>query len=232
MPHRSRGAQRVGRLLGVFTVLLTCAVFVGVMPLGAPLGVPVLGAQEPPRIDIRPPSTANGTAVAARNVLTEKPFDELLRSGFPARLHFRTEVWIEGRWFDDVLGRVEWEVRVAYDVIDRTYEVVRKTSDGLASLGTYARFADARAATELAFSPPLTLPAGRKGYVVVQVDVESLDISDLDETRRWLLGEAKPAVQGRRNPGTALTTGLRTLTTRLLGGEVRHLEQRSPVQRF
>jgi len=64
------------------------------------------------------------------------------------------------------------------------------------------------------------------------VDVETLDISDLTEMQRWLQGEARPAVQGRRNPGTALTRGLRTLVTRLLGGEVRHLERRSAVLQF
>lgn len=195
------------------------------------IATPVI-AQGPPRIDIRPPAAAVGPAVAVRNVLTDKPFDELVRNGFPARLHFRMEAWAVGRWFDEVVGRTEWEVQLIYNPIDRTYEVARRTVDGVQSLGTYARFADARAASELAFEPTLALPVGRKGYVAVQVDVESLDMSDLDETRRWLQGEARPAAQGRRNPGTALTRGLRTLTTRLLGGEVRHLEKKSPVQQF
>ena len=62
--------------------------------------------------------------------------------------------------------------------------------------------------------------------------MQTLDISDLAEMQRWLEGEARPAVQGKRNPGTALTRGLRTLVTRLLGGEVRHLEARSPVMTF
>lgn len=195
-------------------------------------GVRPLMAQESPRIDIRPPSAGEGPAIAVRNVLTDKPFDELVRNGFPARLHFRVEAWTVGRWFDDVVARAEWEVQLLYNPIDRTYEVARRTNEGVASLGTYERFADARAASELAYAPLMRLPGGKKGYVSVQVDVESLDISDLDETRRWLQGEARPAVQGRRNPGTALTRGLKTLTTRLLGGEVRHLEKKSPVQQF
>jgi hypothetical protein len=190
-------------------------------------------AQGPPRIDLRPPSAATATAVAVRDVLTDKPFDELLRNGFPTRLQFRAEVWTEGRWFDEVIDRVEWDVIVRYDLIDRTYEVVRRTREGITSLGSYSRFADARAASELPFTPALSTPSsGRRGYVAVQIDVQTLEISDLAEMQRWLAGEARPAVQGRRNPGTALTRGLRTLVTRLLGGEVRHHEARSPVIRF
>jgi hypothetical protein len=190
-------------------------------------------SQGPPRVDIQPPSAATGTAVAARNVITENPFDGLMRNGFPTNLHFRVEVWTTGRWFDDVVARVEWDVQLRYNLVDHTYDVVRRVGDGtLTSLGSYTRFSDARAASELAFAPPLALPAGRRGYVSVQVDVQSLQISDLAETQRWLEGEARPAVTGRRNPGTALTRGLRTLVTRLLGGEVRHLEKRSAEFQF
>lgn len=190
-------------------------------------------AQGPPRIDIQPPSSATGTAVAVRDVLTENPFDGLMRNGFPTNLHIRAEVWTTGRWFDDVVDRVEWDVQLRYNQVDHTYDVVRRLRDGsLTSLGSYTRFSDARAASELAYAPTLSLPAGRRGYVAVQVDVQSLQISDLAETQRWLAGEARPAVTGRRNPGTALTRGLRTLVTRLLGGEVRHLEKRSAEFQF
>ena len=209
-----------------------CALWLTVA-LALVTGVAPLVAQGPPVIDIRMRTATSVLTVAARDVLSEKPFDELLRNGFPSRLHFRAEAWTIGRWFDDVVDRVEWDVIVSYDLVDRTYNVERWTRDGATSLGSYSRFADARAASELAHTPPLTLgPAGRKGYVAVQVDVQTLEMSDLTEMQRWLQGEARPAVQGKRNPGTALTRGLRTLVTRLLGGEVRHLEARSPVLRF
>ena len=156
-----------------------------------------------------------------------------MRNGFPTNLHFRVEAWTTGRWFDDVVDRIEFDVQVRYNIVDRTYEVVRRAPDGtLSSLGSYVRFADARAASELAYAPPLKLPAGKRGYISVQVEIQSLQISDLAETQRWLAGEARPAVTGRRNPGTALTRGLRTLVTRLLGGEVRRLEKRSAEFQF
>ena len=39
--------------------------------------------------------------------------------------------------------------------------------------------------------------------------------------------ELKPAVSGKKNPGTAVGRGLRTLVVRLLGGEKRHYEART-----
>ncbi|QJR36124.1 hypothetical protein [Gemmatimonas groenlandica] len=190
----------------------------------------VAWAQSRPEIDIRVAPTSYPPMVAIRGVLTEKPFDELLRSGFPARLHVRAEIWTIGRWFDDVIGRVEWDVVVRYDAIDRTYEVGRFVGGRLASLGSYVRFSDARAASELPYLPGLAAPPrGRKSYVAVQAELQTLDVSDLDELERWLRGEASPAVRGKRSPSTALTRGVRSLASRLLGGEVRRLEAKSPA---
>ena len=209
---------RIPWLLAVLTIVLRVA---------------PLTAQSPPVIDIRPRSATTSLTVAAREVLRDASFDELLRNGFPTRLHFRVELWAIGRWFDEIVDRTEWDVIVSYDLVDRSYTVERWTREGVTSLGSYSRFADARAASEIPHMPPLTPPvAGRKGYVAVQVDVQTLAISDLAEMQRWLRGEARPAVQGKRNPGTAITRGLRTLVTRLLGGEVRHLESRSGVLQF
>lgn len=187
-------------------------------------------AMAQPRVELRVPTPTAPVVVAVRDVLSERSFDELLRSGFPTRLHLRTELWRVGGWFDDLIDQREWDVIVRYDVIDRTYEVVRVTTDRIVPLGVFNRFNDARNATEQPFAPPLAAPApGRKYYYNVQVEVQTIELKDLDEVQRWLRGEARPAVQGRKNPGTALTRGIRTLISRILGGQVRHLEQRSPV---
>ena len=188
----------------------------------------IASAQSRPEIDIRVAPTSYPPLVAVRGVLLQKPFDELLRSGFPARLHVRAELWTIGRWFDDILGRAEWDIVVRYDAIDRTYEVARFVAGRLMPLGSYVRFADARAASELPYLPALAAPPrGRKSYVAVQAELQTLDVSDLDELERWLRGEVAPAVRGKRSPGTALTRGVRSLASRLLGGEVRRLEAKS-----
>ncbi|WP_434479916.1 hypothetical protein [Gemmatimonas sp.] len=171
--------------------------------------------------------------MAVRNVLEERQFDELLRNGFPARLHIRAEIWTVGRYFDDVRGRAEWDVIVQYNVVEKSYEVARVVGDRVMSLGSYLRFADARAASELAYLPALPTPKrGQKGYVLVQAELQTLEVTDLDEVERWLRGEARPAVKGKRSPASALTRGVRTLASRILGGEVRQLEARSPTMKF
>jgi hypothetical protein len=177
-------------------------------------------AQSRPEIEIRVAPTAYPPLVAIRGV----------RSGFPARLHVRAEVWTIGRWFDDIHGHMEWDVVVRYDAIDRTYDVVRVVAGRLTPLGSYARFSDARAASELPYVPALAAPPrGKKSYVAVQAELQTLEVSDLDELERWLRGEASPAVRGKKNPSTALTRGVRSLASRLLGGEVRRLEAKSPA---
>ncbi|MFN8719123.1 MAG: hypothetical protein ACK50C_19350 [Gemmatimonadaceae bacterium] len=197
------------------------------------VGAGTARAQTRPEIVIRVAATAFQPTVSVRGVLTERAFDELLRSGFPARLHVRAEVWSVGRWFDEVRGRAEWDVIVQYNVIDRTYDVALLVGARVTPLGSYLRFADARAASELPHQPVLPTPRrGQKVYVLVQAELQTLDVSDLDELERWLRGEAGPAVQGKRSPASALTRGVRTLASRLLGGEVRRLEARSPTMTF
>ena len=70
-------------------------------------------------------------------------------------------------------------------------------------------------------------PLRSRYYYAATVDVEVLSLTDLDELERWLRGELRPAVRGQRNPGTAVTRGVRTLVVRLLGGTKRHIEARS-----
>ncbi len=191
------------------------------------------GAQSKPVVEIRFGPDAFPPAVSIRGVLSERPFNDMLLSGFPARLHVRAELWTEQQWFDDMRGRVEWDIVVRYDAVDRSYDVVRLMGSSAASLGSYSQFALARSATELAYTPALpTPPRGKKSYVLVQAELQSLQVSDLDELERWLRGEARPAVQGKRSPASALTRGMRTLVSRLLGGEVRRMESRSPSIRF
>ncbi len=195
---------------------------------------------ERPRIDLRVEPRADsvrgratvGATVAVRGVLEAARFDPLLRAGFPARLYVRTELWSQGRWVDDLAAEASWEVVVRYDAVDASYEVVRLDAGVATPLGNYRRFSDARAAMELPHQGALRPRRGRQGYVTVLAELQVLEVSDLDEVRRWLSGEAVPAVRGRRNPGGALLGGVRTLASRVLGGEVRRLESRSGTTRW
>jgi hypothetical protein len=187
-------------------------------------------ANSGPRLEIALPTATTPMTVRLRDAIDGGRFEELLRSGFDVRVHLTAELWKMGRIFNDVVASAEWDLLLHYDQFDEVYDVARLEADGrVVPLGTYRRLADAKQALALAYAPPVRRPAsGARHYYAVRADIETLDLKDLDELTRWLRGELGPAVQGRRNPGTALGRGVRTLVSRVMGGEVRRLEARSP----
>jgi hypothetical protein len=189
-------------------------------------------AQRDAGIDIRLPArellAVEGPLVSLVGVIGDRQTQDLLRHGFPVRLHYRVELWSVGGWFNDLKATTEWDVVVRYDPLDRRFEVARLVGDRVTPLGEFAEYADAQQAAERPFRAPIELPRrGRRSYYNVVVDVETLSLSDLDEVERWLRGELRPAVRLQKSPGTALTRGARLLVARMLGAETRHYERRS-----
>jgi hypothetical protein len=183
-------------------------------------------AQRAPGLEILLPTatrlTAEGPLVKARGVLTDPRMRELLASGFPARLSYRVELWSSERWVDQMHRAAEWEVQVRWRGVDEKYEVTQIVGGRSLSLGAFSRIEDAESAVERPLRVPMAAPASRRRfYYEASLEVRTLSVSDLDEVNAWLRGELQPAVRGQRNPGTALTRGVRSLTTRLLGGERR-----------
>ncbi|HEU0051954.1 MAG TPA: hypothetical protein VFQ39_02210, partial [Longimicrobium sp.] len=70
--------------------------------------------------------------------------------------------------------------------------------------------------------------AGRY-YYLARLEVETLSLSDLEELRRWLRGEARPAVAGEKPVGRAVERGLKRFFVRLLGLPARRYEARTHV---
>jgi hypothetical protein len=191
-----------------------------------------LGAQKKVRVDVFPPpdnAWVDGPpVVSSEGLLADGSMRDLLSNGFPARLHYRLERWASGRWFDDLKATVEWDVILKYDVLGKRYQAVRVVNKNVESLGDFGTIDDAENAAEGPYRPAIGLPKkGQRGYYNLLLDVETLSLSDLDEVERWLRGELKPAVSGKKNPGTAIGRGVRTLVVRLLGGEKRHYEART-----
>lgn len=189
------------------------------------------------RVDVSPPAqrawAEAAPTISSAGLLADPSMRDLLANGFPARMHYRLERWKSGRWFDDIQAASEWDVIIKYDVLGKRYQVARVFNRKSESLGQYATLEEAAAAAEAAYQPTISLPRkGQRGYYNLLLDVETLSLSDLDEVERWLRGELKPAVRGEKNPGTALTRGVRTLVVRLLGGEKRHYEARSGTYRL
>lgn len=170
----------------------------------------------PPRAELatKPPS------VRTTNVLVSGRTAELVRNGFPARLHYKLERWAAGTFVNDVKATAEWELIVQYDALAKSYRVVRATSQSAVVIGEYDAIAAADDKLTEPYPAPIAPPRrGEKSYYSLTLDVETMSLSDLDEVQRWLRGELRPAVHGRRNPGTAVSSGVRTLFMRILGGE-------------
>ena len=197
----------------------------------------VAEAQRAARLEITLPAlsrvTQEGPSVRARGILDDDRIRELLRSGFPARLSYRVELWSSEPWLDELMRTAEWEVDVRLRGVDQRYEVTQIVGGKPLSLGTFARIEDAAAAVERPLRVPVTAPpsARRRYYYQAALEVRTLSVSDLDEVNAWLRGELSPAMRGERNPGTALTRGVRSLTTRLLGGERREYAARTRLFR-
>lgn len=190
-----------------------------------------LAAQQARLEILAPPGNAwaeEPPSVTSSGLLADATMRDLLSNGFPARLHYRLERWQSGRWFDDLKAAFEWDVVMKYDVLSKKYQVVRVVNNKPQSLGEYTDVSEAENAVEGPYKTAISLPIkGARGYYNLLLDVETLSLSDLDEVNRWLRGELKPAVSGKKNPGTAIGRGVQTLIVRLLGGEKRHYEART-----
>ena len=171
---------------------------------------------------------AEAPSVRSSSLLSDGPMRNLLINGFPARLHYRMERWATGGWFDDIKAAAEWDVVVKYDALGKRYHVFRAVANRAVELGSYESVAEAEEVVSAPFRAPISLPRrGQRTYYNVVLDIETLSLTELDEVERWLRGELKPAVRGKKNPGTAVSRGVRTLVVRLLGGEKRRYEARS-----
>ena len=193
----------------------------------------LLGAQKP-QVTIALPDRAaipvEAPAVRSSGLITDGATLDLLRNGFPARLHYSVELWSTGGWFDDIAAHAEWDVLVRYDALGKVFQVYRVVRGRTYSLGTFETIAEADAAVGAPFAAPIKLPRrGQRGYYSLVLDIEALSLTELDEVERWLRGELKPAVRGKKNAGTAVGRGVKTVVVRLLGGERRRYQARTPT---
>jgi hypothetical protein len=187
-----------------------------------------------PTLTIAAPAPAErlhvGPVVVASHMLGGRKLGDLLESGFPARLHFTVELWSVGGWVNDLERLVEWDVVVRRHAVENAYEVTQIVGDRPFSLGRFTEIADAAMAVARPTRAPIVaVPGIARQYYQVTLSVETLSLSDLDEVERWLRGELRPAVRGERNPGTVIGKGLKTLASRLLGGERREYVARTGV---
>jgi hypothetical protein len=147
-------------------------------------------------------------------------------------MSFRLELWRAGGLFDELEDSRQWNVLVRYDPYGQEYLAVRRQGAFLEDFGGYATLDEAEKALAKPFEVILRpKESGSRYYYNVVVDIEALSVSDLDELERWLRGELRPAVRGKRAPLPAIQRGLGTLLSRVLGGERRTFEAKSATFR-
>jgi hypothetical protein len=192
---------------------------------------PLAAQRDKPRVEISVnPATAlaEGPAISSENLLADARTREHLQNGFPARLHYRLELWKKGGVFDDLAGRTEWDVLVAYDPTAQRYNMIRRSSDDQVreNFGGFATITSADAQVSQAFRAALHPSRSGRFYYNLNVDVETLTLSDLDEVQQWLRGPTSPS---KANPLTAIRSGIGTLLSRVLGGSATHYNAQSGV---
>jgi len=173
---------------------------------------------------------SDGPTVAIQNVFGDDRSQELLTSGFPARITLTVELWRSRTFFDEFISSTTIQRVVQYDALSKTFRVGRVLED---SIGDESRHATLDAVRHTLSAPAriaLPAPPDRRGlYYAASVTIETFNSNDLLEVRRWLSGEVEPSIHGKRNPGSALTRGIFTLFSRLLGGDVKHATARSDL---
>lgn len=159
--------------------------------------------------------------VAIDGVLRDPALLDALAEGLPLRFRFRMELWGKGT-FDRLEGRRDVSVAVLRNALEPGYTV----EDGRVQR-RFATLAECEAALERLFASSLSPPRDGRYYYLATLDVETFSLSDLEELRRWLRGEARPAVEGRGSVGRAVESGLRRTFIRLLGLPTREYTVRS-----
>ncbi|HEX8904344.1 MAG TPA: hypothetical protein VF771_05850, partial [Longimicrobiaceae bacterium] len=168
-------------------------------------------AAAPARAQDRPLTLAVGGAaeqwrpvVRMDGVLRDGALVDALRSGLPLRFHFRVELWRRGGGVDRLVTARENARAMLRAPLDEGY-----TLDDGRTQRAYATVTACEAALERAFQTPIRPPGPGRYYYIGVMNVETLSMSDLEELRRWLRGEARPAVSGNKPVGQAVQSGLR-----------------------
>jgi len=223
LSHRRRGSSVTPAVAG-FALLLGALATPSIAPLFAQEGGVRLGVAITPTT-----ATKEGPWITSANLLADSKTKELLRNGFPARIHYRLELWEKGGFGgDDRSGLTEWDVLVAYDPTSQLFNVNRYTTVNRVSenFGGFATLSAAEAQFGRPYRAAIHPERGGHFYYNLSVDVQTLTVSDLDALEQWLRGSSAPQ---HSNIFRGIWSGLGTLMSRILGGDKRKYEQRSEV---
>ena len=207
----------------------TLALLLSLIAIASPLS-----AQRPPRLEIAVPVAAalrEGPAIVTDGLLSDAKTREHLRNGFPARIHYRLELWRKGGVLagDDRSGALDWDVLVNYDPTSNVYNMIRRSSDDSyrENFGNFSTLSSAELQLAKPYKTSLHPTRSGRYYYNLAVEVQTLAQSDLDATLQWLRGPTAPGKTN--NPITVIRSGVGTVFSRILGGAQNKYEQPSEV---
>lgn len=180
-----------------------------------------LQAQRTLLLGVATPTQQWRPVVRVNGALRDRELREALSSGLPVRLHFRVELWR-----NDALDRLEGAQEISLAVLRNALDDGYVLEDGRVQR-TLASIGAVEAAIQVAFAPTLRPRSRGRFYYLATLDVETLSMSDLDDLRRWLRGDARPAVAGDKPVGRAVERGVRRVFVRMLGLPARQWRARS-----
>lgn len=187
----------------------------------AGLAASPLAAQEPGLSVMHDVDVAR---VQATHLLDDGRFVDLMRSGFPLRLHFRLELWrVRSSWFDRYITGVEWDAVARHDPLAEEFILIRTGG----RVTRYNTTEDLAAALAVPYRVAIDPRGNGRFYLVGRLEVTTLNDTDLEELTRWLRGDVTPAVSGRQSFGDALAHGAQRALVRIAGLPTLTLEGRS-----
>ena len=186
------------------------------------VGAAAAAAAQSPGLSVMRPDSAPRVQLTA--LLADGRFVELMRSGFPLRLHYRLELWRDrSNWFDQFVQEATWDAVARHDPLADDFVLIR-------SGGAVTRYATAEGlerALDVAYRVQLFPRTNGRFYYFCRLEVTTLNDTDLEELTRWLKGEVSPAVTGDGNVGDALARGVQRVLVRIAGLPRLTLETRS-----
>ena len=194
------------------------AVLLLLLPWGA------AAAQEAPSLTVTVTPEPATARVQTSRLLADGKYIDLLRSGFPLRLHYRLELWrVRSTWFDQFQREASWDAVVRHDPLADDFVLLRTG----ARPTRFATAEELATALEIPYRVTLTPRGSGRFYFSSRLDVTTLNDSDLRELSNWLKGDMTPAVSGEGTIGDALARGAQRALVRIAGLPKLTLEARS-----
>ena len=185
------------------------------------VGAAAAAAAQSAALSVMRPDSA--PRVQLTSLLADGRFVELMRSGFPLRLHYRLELWrSRSGWFDQYISEAPWDAVARHDPLADDFVLIR-TGGRVTRYGTPE---DLERALDLPYRVNLKVKGSGNFYFLCRLDVTTLNDTDLEELTRWLKGDVTPAVSGG-DLGGALARGAQRLLVRIAGLPRLTLEARS-----